>query len=173
MNHRSLKLFFSALLMIPALASGLPEDRQQPIQLEADRAQLDQNTGVSTYEGNVLITQGSMRLSGDKVIIYVKDGEFERMEAFGDPVKFRYKPAADKEEINGSGQQAAYDVKSGTIVVNTNATFTQGGDKFIGDRVEYDLNQDLVKARGGGNGGRVRFTIQPKNDQQKTEKRKE
>jgi lipopolysaccharide export system protein LptA len=148
--------------LAPISGLGLPEDREQPIQLEADRAQLDQNTGVSIYEGNVIITQGSMRLFADTATIYVTEGEFERMEAKGNPVRFRYKPAADKEEIFGRGQYATYDIKASTIVVTTDARFTQGGDVFTGEFVEYDLDKDLVKAKGGSDGGRVLFTIQPR-----------
>ncbi len=164
MNQPNHNILLALVLAFPATALCLPEDREQPINLEADRAQLDQTTGISTYEGNVIITQGSMRLFADVARIYVTDGEFERMEADGDPVRFRYRPAADKEEIFGRGQHATYDVSDAKIVVTTNARFTQGGDVFTGDYVEYDLAQDLVKAKGAGEGGRVFFTIQPRND---------
>ncbi len=164
MSHLNLSLYFSLGLLVPSLVFGLPEDREQPIELEADTAQLDQTTGLSVYEGNVVITQGSMRLFADTARIYVKDGEFERMEADGNPVRFRYKPAVDKEEIFGRGQHATYDVNNAMITVTTKAKFTQGGDVFTGDYVEYDLEKDLVKARGDKGGGRVFFSIQPRNE---------
>jgi lipopolysaccharide export system protein LptA len=88
----------------------LPEDRNQPIQLEASRGQIDQKTGVSVYEGNVVISQGSMRLTADVATIHVKDGGFQRMEATGKPVNLRYRPTADKPEILGASQRVEYDV---------------------------------------------------------------
>ncbi len=55
-----------------------------------------------------------------------------------------------------------YNVTTAQIVMTTNAKITQGQDVFTGDRIEYSLNEDLVKAQGGAKGGRIQFTIQPK-----------
>jgi len=151
-----------ALALIPPLAVALPEDRNQPIHLEASRGQIDQKTGVSVYEGNVMISQGSMRLNADVATIHVKDGGFQRMEATGNPVNLRYRPAADKPEILGVSQRVEYDVASAKVIMSGNARLTQGQDVFTGDRVEYDLKSDVVRARGAGNNGRIQFTIQPR-----------
>ena len=151
-----------ALALTPLLAIALPEDRSQPIQLEASRGQIDQKTGVSTYEGNVVISQGSMRLTSDTATIYVKDGGFQRMEATGKPVTLRYRPTADKPEIQGVSPRVEYDVVSAKVIMSGGARLTQGQDVFTGDRVEYDLKDDVVRARGAGKQGRIQFTIQPR-----------
>lgn len=151
-----------ALALVPPLAVALPEDRNQPIQLEANRGQIDQKTGVSVYEGNVIISQGSMRLNADVATIHVKDGGFQRMEATGNPVKLRYQPTADKPEIIGVSQRVEYDVAGAKVIMSGNARLTQGQDVFTGDRIEYDLKSDVVRARGAGNNGRIQFTIQPR-----------
>lgn len=161
---------FNALLAIglfiavPTSTLGLPEDREKPIQLEANRAQLDQKTGTSIYEGDVVITQGSMRLTANTVTIYTRDGTFQRMEAVGNPATLRYKPAVDKPEMNGVSQRVDYDAVAAKVVMTTNARITQGQDVFTGNRIEYDLGTDVVKAR-GKEGGRVQFTIQPRAQQ--------
>lgn len=161
MHHRP-SLSLSALwLLLPALAAALPEDREQPIQLEADTAQLDQTTGVSVYQGNVTISQGSMKLSADTVTISVRDGEFRHLQAEGGPATFRYLPARDKPEVVGYGRRMDYDVATGTVVITRNARITQAKDEFTGERIEYDLDKDLVKAR-GGDGGRVQVILQPR-----------
>jgi lipopolysaccharide export system protein LptA len=151
-----------ALALVPPLAVALPEDRNQPIQLEASRGQIDQKTGVSIYEGNVVISQGSMRLNADVATIHIKDGGFQRMEATGNPVNLRYRPTADKPEILGASQRVEYDVAGAKVIMSGNARLTQGQDVFTGDRVEYDLKSDVVRARGAGNNGRIQFTIQPR-----------
>ncbi|MDQ5911129.1 MAG: lipopolysaccharide export system protein LptA [Pseudomonadota bacterium] len=150
-----------ALALIPLLAAALPEDRNQPIQLEARSGEINQQTGVSVYKGNVVISQGSMRLNADIATIHVKDGSFQRMEATGNPVNLRYQPTADKPEILGTSQRVEYDVVSAKVVMSGNARLTQGQDVFTGDRVEYDLKSDVVRARGAGDNGRIQFTIQP------------
>ncbi len=163
MNHPSVKFGLAAALTLAApLAVALPEDRNQPIQLEASRGQLDQKTGVSVYEGNVVITQGSMRLTADTATIYVKDSSFQRMDAVGSPANLRYKPAVDKPEIEGTGKRVEYDVASGKVVLSGGVRVVQGQDVFTGDRVEYDLKDDVIRARGAGGNGRIQFTIQPK-----------
>ncbi|MBE2294272.1 MAG: lipopolysaccharide transport periplasmic protein LptA [Phycisphaerales bacterium] len=157
LNHR----FGLVLALVAPLAVALPEDREQPIQLEANRGQLDQKTGVSVYEGNVVISQGSMRLSADTVTIHVKNNNFERMEAVGNPVNLRYKPTVSKPEILGTSKQVEYNVSDAKVVMTGNARLVQGQDVFTGDRMEYDLKQDMVRAQGTGENSRVQFTIQP------------
>lgn len=149
------------LLGMPGVVLSAPEDREQPIQLEADRAELDQKSGVSVYEGNVVITQGSMRLAADKATIFTDDGVFQRMEATGKPVKWRYKPADNKDELFGTSQRMEYDALKNLVTMTNSAKVIQNKDVFTGDRIEYDLTADLVKAR-GEDGRRIQITIQPK-----------
>jgi lipopolysaccharide export system protein LptA len=151
----------SGILMIPVSSQALPEDREQPINLEADSASFDQNTGISIYEGNVVVTQGSMYLAADKATVYIEGGEFQRMEAVGSPSRFRYKPTHDKPQIDGVGNRVQYNAVTAKVIVSGSAKFTQGGDSFTGQRIEYDLTSDVVKADGGEQ-GRIQFIIQPK-----------
>ncbi len=159
--HRPSLSVFTFWLLLPTLAAALPEDRDQPIQLEANTAQLDQTTGVGVYRGNVAISQGSMKLSADTVTISVQDGDFRRLVAEGAPATFRYLPSRDKPEVVGYGRRMDYDVATGTVVITRDARITQAKDEFIGERIEYDLDNDLVKAR-GGDGGRVQVILQPR-----------
>ena len=63
MNRRSARIGLAVVVALVATsAAALPEDRTQPIHLEASRGQLDQKTGISVYEGNVTISQGSCLL---------------------------------------------------------------------------------------------------------------
>jgi lipopolysaccharide export system protein LptA len=163
MPHPCLKgLLILMLFLASDVLFGLPEDRNQPIQLEADRAQLDQKTGVSLYEGNVVITQGSMRLAADRVTVYLQDGSLQRLEAIGKPVTLRYKPAIDQEEIHGESYRVEYNVNAAQVVMTQDAKITQGQDVFSGNRIEYDLKQDTVKARGTNEGERIQFTLHPR-----------
>jgi len=169
MNPPSVKIGLAVALALAApLATALPEDRNQPIHLEASRGQLDQKTGISVYEGNVVITQGSMRLTADTVTIYVKDNNFQRMEATGAPANLRYRPTADKPEIQGASQRVEYDVAGAKVIMSGSARLTQGQDTFTGERVEYDLKGDVVRARGAGDNGRIQFTIQPRTQEPAT-----
>lgn len=163
MNRRSARLGWAvASALVATSATALPEDRNQPIHLEASRGQLDQKTGISVYEGNVTISQGSMRLVADTATIYVKDNNFQRMDAVGGPASLRYKPAVDKPEIQGTSKRVEYDVPSGKVIMTGTVRVVQGQDVFNGERLEYDLKEDVIRAKGAGENGRIQFTIQPK-----------
>ncbi|MBA1331005.1 LptA protein, partial [Candidatus Endoriftia persephone str. Guaymas] len=58
------------LLLLPLQARALSGDREQPIYLEADSVEIDEASGVSVYIGNVVVSQGSMRLEADKMWIH-------------------------------------------------------------------------------------------------------
>lgn len=163
MNRYSARLVFAvALTLVTSSVTALPDDRSQPIQLEASRGQLDQKTGISVYEGNVVITQGSMRLVADTATIYIKDNNFQRMDAAGNPANLRYKSALDKPEIQGTSKRVEYDVASAKVIMSGGVRVVQGQDVFTGDRLEYDLKEDVIRAKGAGENGRIQFTIQPK-----------
>ena len=154
-------LLLPTLLLLPGWLYALPEDRNQPIQLEADRGQLDQKTGTSIYEGNVVIIQGSMHLTADTATVYTQNGQFQRIEAFGKPAAWRYKTSPDKEELHGTGQRVDYDVTKDLMTMTGNARVTQGNDVYTGDYIEYETKTDLVRAR-GEKGNRIQIVIQPK-----------
>ena len=71
-KHSSIKAVFNVVIL-GALSStamsafALPTDRNQPISLVADRATYNDKTGYTTYTGNVVIEQGSMKLQADSV----------------------------------------------------------------------------------------------------------
>lgn len=161
MSHRHLSLLLVLGLFTPVPTLALEEDRNQPIQLEADRARLDQKTGVSVYEGNVIISQGSMRLGANTVTIHTADGKFQRMEATGNPATFKLKPAPDKEEIHGQGRYIDYDAVNSKLILSDKAKVTQSQTVFEGDRIEYDLDKDLVNAKSTTKRGRIKITLPP------------
>ncbi len=46
------------LLALPLYSHALPSDANQSIKLLADKATYSERTGVTSYSGNVIITQG-------------------------------------------------------------------------------------------------------------------
>ena len=158
MRHRlRIKVLVFWLAIYSILANALPEDREQPIHLQADQASFDQRTGVSVYQGHVEVSQGTMYLAADKATVYFdENGVFQRMEAVGSPTQFRYQPSRKKPRIDGVGDRIEYDAVKAKVWVSGNAKFSQGDDTFSGKEIEYDLTTDVVSAKGG-----ITFKIQP------------
>ena len=46
---------------------GLKGDPTQPVEVKADSLAVDQTNGAAQFAGNVIVTQGAMKLSADKV----------------------------------------------------------------------------------------------------------
>ena len=57
------------LLALPIYSHALPSDANQPIKLLADKATYSERTGVTSYSGSVIITQGSLKLTADNITV--------------------------------------------------------------------------------------------------------
>ena len=151
-------------------AFALSTDRDQPIELEADRAELDNATGVSTYTGNVVVTQGTMRLEADKLILQTVDGDIESMEATGQPAYFRQRPDGEDQDVEGGGRRIDYRSSDAKVVLTGEAWVNQGKDELRGARIEYDIDADRVLASREQEGEqRVRIIIQPRKSEDKND----
>jgi len=157
-------LFLALLLAAPTLATALESDKDQPIQIEADSVDIDDGKGTSTYKGNVELTQGSIRITADRVTITQHQGQSDHVEAVGSPVTFRQRTEGAKGIIKGRAKRAEYDANSEMLYLIDEAVLTQGSDSFKSDRITYDRARSVVKAGASAKGKkRVRVTIQSGN----------
>ena len=146
-----LPLLLTASLLGPmALAST--DDTQQPIHIEADQAEINERQGVMTYTGHVLLRQGGIELRADTVVVYAVDGELQRITAQGQPVHYLQKPPQqdnDAKEVKGVSQRMEYNAKDKRLLLLGNAEFWQGGNRFSGNRIQYDPETERVIANAG------------------------
>ena len=155
-------LLAAALALLPARLPALTGDSDQPIYMEADGVEIDDGTGISVYEGNVVVDQGSIHLTADKVVVTRKANGENHIVATGDPTTFRQKND-DGRLVKGRSRRAEYDTDSEVIVLIGDAVVVQGKDSFASDRIVYDRVKGQVRAGARAQGRqRVRVTIQPK-----------
>lgn len=165
---RHLELLLGALLALPTLAAALESDRQQPIQVQADRVEMDNRSGVSTYRGNVILDQGSLHMEADLLIVYRATAELDRIEAEGRPVRFRQRPEGATADVEGEALRLEYRAAEDRLLLQGAAWVQQGGDRFSGERIQYDTVLSRVQASGQDNGsGRVHAIIQPRSEGEK------
>lgn len=164
MRLNSGRWFISLLLCcLPWLAWALASDQHQPIYMEADSVDIDEESGLSIYVGNVQVTQGTMRLLADKVTVYRVEKEIERIVAEGKPVKYRQQMDNDSQEVQGQAQTMEYFVTDERLYLIGEALLTQGRDNFRSDRITYFRHRSLVKAGASAKGKeRVRAVINPR-----------
>jgi len=160
---RAILLSAFAVLCLPeGSALALSTDQDQPIYIEADSVDIDDREGVSVYQGQVDVKQGSIHLTADKVTIYQKERKADRIVATGKPVTFKQR-TDDGKEVNGHALRVEYDVNREELVLINEAELTQGVDRFASDRILYDRKSAVVKAGSSALGKeRVRITITPK-----------
>lgn len=130
-----------------ASAWALPSDREQPIRVQADSAELDDKQGVAVYRGGVVITQGTLKITGDTVTITQDaNGEIEVFTSVGKPAYYEQKPAEDKEIVKAYGLTIQYYATNERIVLIDQAKVIQQGNVFEGEKIVYDTQRQIVNA---------------------------
>ncbi len=151
-----------ALLWPPIQGLAASNDPQQPIEIEADSADIDEGRGTTVYQGNVIVHQGQTLLTADKVTVYHKQRKAQRIVAEGNTAHFSQKSPTKGRDVNGEAQRIEYDVGSETLILQGKAMLAQGRDLFSSDRIVYDRHKMVVKAGGAARGKkRVHVTIDP------------
>ena len=151
-------------LLLSASSLGLPEDRRQAINLSSDKATYENNRGI--YTGNVNMSQGSLKIKADKLIIVESDRRVEKVIAEGSPAHFEQQPRSDEGVVVASAQLIEYSLGDEEILLQRDATIRHQGSKISGDRIVYSGRKQMVIADGGSRAlnGRVQMTLQPQSN---------
>ena len=157
-------------LGIPLLASAERADRDKPVNLEADRVDLDDAKREAVFVGSVTLTQGTLTMKADKIIVKQDAEGFQYGIAYGNPAHFRQKREGSDEYVEGFSERLEYDGKADKVQLFTNARIQHGGDEVRGDYISYNAVTEFFQVIGGGKSattpgnppGRVRAVIQPK-----------
>lgn len=161
---RGIALLFAAFTLIwPASAERA--DRNKPIQIDSDQLSVDEAKQVSTFAGNVHLTQGTLEVHGDKLIVRQDPEGFNSATAFGNPARFREKLEAQNEYLQGWAERIEYDARTNKIQFFGSARLKRGQDEVQGNYIAYDGKTEVFQASGGKDTGRVRAIIQPKGQQ--------
>ncbi|MEO6118680.1 MAG: lipopolysaccharide transport periplasmic protein LptA [Methylotenera sp.] len=157
----------SMILGFSAYTYAESADRDKPIDLEADSVKVDDAKQISTYSGNVILTQGTLVIHADKLIVREDKEGFQHSTSLGNPTTFKQKREGKNEFMEGSAQRIEYDGRMDKVQLYTKAWVKRGEDIVHGDYISYDANSEYAEVIGGNksnsSSGRVRAIIQPKN----------
>jgi len=154
----------------PVLSLAERADRDKPVNLEADRVDLDDAKKEAVFVGAVTLTQGTLTIKADKIIVKQDAEGFQYGIAYGNPAHFRQKREGFDEYIEGFSERLEYDGKADKMQMFTNARIQRGGDEVRGDYISYNAVTEFFQVIGGGKSvattgnpqGRVHAVIQPK-----------
>jgi len=168
-------LVLVAALLAPDQARALSTDREQPIEIEADFAELDDEEGTTVYIGNVVVVQGSIRMTGDRLRVnFTPARELKDAYLEGRLATFKQTPDEGKEDVEGEAIDIEYHALENMIYLIEKAKVTQGERLTQGHRINYDTERSIVTVRSARatsadkdsqpkeTSGRVRIIIPPK-----------
>jgi lipopolysaccharide export system protein LptA len=159
-------------------------DRDKPTLIDAGHQSLDDLNQVSVFTGGVVVTKGTLKLTGERVdyredpegyqyaIVTVPEGKRATFRERRDPSQ----PGVE-EIIAGEADRIEYDGKAGTVRLIADAVvrrFENGVQRdemngglivYDGNNSTYDVRADPGASAAAAPGARVRSVIAPRNPQ--------
>jgi lipopolysaccharide export system protein LptA len=144
-------------------------DRDKPLTLESDTMNADEAKKTATFEGKVVMTQGTLVIRADRIVVRQDSEGFQYGTATGKPATFRHKQDGNAGYIDGQALRIEYDGKADRVEFFNDARLRRdSGDDIRGDFISYDAKTERFTVKSGGEAsetnpeGRVRATIMPK-----------
>ena len=169
MPRKNNKLLLAAFLLLWAPACFADRaDRDEPIHLEADQVLMDDAQQISTFTGNVRLSQGTLLIRGSKIVVVQDKDGFKHATAYGNTAEFRQKREGLNEYVEGYGNSIEYDTRTETLNFHEKARLKRNLDEVRGEHITYNAKTEIFQVDGGnsspGNAPpqRVRAILQPK-----------
>jgi lipopolysaccharide export system protein LptA len=166
-----------AIMLALAAATAMPAraekaDRDKPINYQADTGDVNYQTKIGTLLGSVVITQGTLTIHADKVILRQNPDNSMSATAYGNPLTFREKRDGVDEYYEGVAQRAEYDGQKRFLELFDRALLRKGTDEIRSNYISYNAETEFFKAEGRPDtrppgegepplGARVRGIFQP------------
>ena len=126
---------------------ALSSDSEQNIEIEADTAEMDDINKTTVYRGNVVINQGSIRMTGHTMTVHFdKNNDVKLVILNGSPATYRQLPDNSDTYDKAEALKMKYYALKNNIILIDNALVTQEGLMFSGQKIEYDTELSKVKA---------------------------
>jgi lipopolysaccharide export system protein LptA len=160
------------LIFISCPAFSEKADKDKPTQVEANKMSSDETRRMTIFEGNVLITKGTMTVRAERIVVRQDAEGYQYTTATGAPVRFRQRedPKEGKEGqwMDGEALRIEIDDRKSTVELHEKARVTRGGDEVVGNYIFVDQRSDFFSVSAGKDAagkdaaGRVKVIIQPK-----------
>ncbi len=139
-------------LLFSSHAIALDKDKNAPVTIDADTTSINFRTGQRVLTGNVEITQGTLNIKADKIVLIYKGDDIDTATAYGKPVKFKQLPEGHKEMVYGEGHKLKLDQAKDLITLTENAKVTQGSNIITGKVINYNMKTSKMTIKGQSSG---------------------
>ena len=163
-------LTLAALAIVPVGASaqtfnnafqGFGQDNDKPIQIEARELQVEDNSKVATFTGDVVVVQGETTLKTQRLKVFY-DGsatqgaqqDISRLEASG-------RVFITSKDQTATGDEANFDMATNMMVMTgREVVLSQGPNVVVGNKLTVNLTTGQADLE-APKSGRVKVLIQP------------
>lgn len=153
-----LKHLIVALLIL--IVSAPATHAAEALELEADSADYNKQTGVAVYRGNVKISRGDIKLEGDVVEVHTVDNEVTKLIATANSNPSRLMRGEQQQMIKAEAQRIEYKVPQGIVDFSGRVKIKEADRLLTGDHAIYHVGEKTVTMKKKKN--RVKLTIEPK-----------
>jgi len=143
-------------------------DRDKPMHIEADQVLIDDARQISTFTGSVQLSQGTMLIRGDRVVVTQDKEGYKHGTAYGRTASFRQKRESLDEYVEGYGERIEYDTHAETVDFYVQARVKRDLDDVRGEHITYSQQTDIFQVHSGESATansppkRVHAILQPK-----------
>lgn len=162
----------AAALALTTLAAHVAHaekaDKNKPTEIESNRMMSDDARQMTIFEGNVVLTKGTLVVHADRIVVRQDADGFQHVTATGNPVRFRQKTDAkngkDGSWIDGEAKRVELNEHEDKVELFDNARVTRDKDVVRGNYIFLDERSGFFSVSGGADApqGRVRAVLQPK-----------
>jgi lipopolysaccharide export system protein LptA len=168
--------WLACALLLAAPAQAAQGDRSKPMVVEADQpGTVDLQRQVVVFNGNVVITQGSMVLRAERVELRETPDGYRAASASGSPGRpatWRQRRDGVDETVEGAAERIEFDGRADTLRLLGNSTVRRlrgstVADEITGAAIVWDNTAEVFKVEGGAATaanptGRVRAVLSPR-----------
>lgn len=156
------KIFLIVVFLLSnSIVNAENADKDKPVFLESDSAKWDEETQKSTYRGNVVVTQGTMLLTGNLLIVTSKNNTINTMEMTGEKATYKQKTASGK-IVNGEAKKIHYYLEKSKIIFLNQAILVQSNNIVKSNKIIYKTDSENIIAGDKEGKSRVKMTLEPK-----------
>jgi lipopolysaccharide export system protein LptA len=154
-----------SLAAAPFVTHAERADRKQKVNVSSIESDGDYGKGVFKLSKNVLITQGTLKLSADRADIRTDDNEQYKAVLTAKPVCFQQR-ADNGDWTQGVSERVEYDSSAGIVELFGNAILFVGEDETRANYIVYNTQAGTYEARDSKDrkaaGKGVTFVLQPR-----------
>ncbi|MEL6967798.1 MAG: LptA/OstA family protein [Pseudomonadota bacterium] len=137
---------------------GFRGNSKSPIQIEADRLEVEDGKSMAIFVGNVKVQQGTSRITTSRLVVRYKSGggtsqqNIDRLELSGGLV-------VTSQDNTATADSGVYEVANENITLNGNVVISQGTSVAKGCKLRANLKTNVARLESCG--GRVKSVFTP------------